>query len=232
MTQKGPDTIRYRAGFAPIIILIVASLVIGLALVILYHRETYQFLDLPKKSDTLNPTESAILNEQLTQKNLNQTANWETYKNLEHKFEIKYPRNWYVSNVSDDYSTRIIVISNFDMESMPSNLQDEALLTFNTRTLSKRYASTKLWFNDFMSTINKEIKLIGIPTVQPKYVKDITIDGKSAIKTDLPSPAGRGVSYFVINNSNLFEVTLDLPSKDVNIEKTADQILSTFHFTK
>ncbi len=159
---------------------------------------------LPSSSVNASPSPSASISAS-SSASLDETAGWQTYKNEQYGFEVRYPKGWVVAQNN--------TASKDEEVSMLKN--DSAALHIS---ISQAKTTLDEWTNGLRTETSLKENLIfnGLPAV-----KMIFNDFPGAPNTD---------SYYFIKNNNLYSLSFTVPAVvDVS---TANQILSTFKFTK
>ena len=143
-----------------------------------------------------------------------ETVDWQTYKNKEYGFEVKYPNNWQIKELNNK---QILFIDEEKTTKMGLSgiLRIEILEDVNTKDIIE-------WLNNmFYKGAEQEI----IP-----IYKDFVIDGMPAVRFSTPELPGCDDEVVSFKNNNAFLIykfgdTCDYFSVDLY-----NQILSTFKF--
>ncbi len=153
----------------------------------------------PQVSPVTEPAKSVV----------DETADWQTYRNEEYGFEFKYPTGWFIYSDRTEAQTRIIQVAS----SLDRKIGEGT--TFLGPVLDIR--------------IPGENKDKGVP---------INMFGKSARDTGWQSGGSMGLAITrqisILTNLDItIYLRTSISDKSINSEKlTLDQILSTFKFTE
>ena len=166
---------------------------------------------------------------------VDQTAEWKTYTNNEHGFEIKYPMN--------------LTLEESIADSLRSDIQ--LTLTLESQNDTPIYFRIEVQINPTYLTANEYASMVGTGAASPMkniFTSDIAISGvvgKKVIKDNPPSDANPQNPNYVeentLNDSTIFLVKGDklylfeIYNKNGAVNYNSDlcdQIISTFKFTK
>ena len=181
---------------------------------------------------TLTNELTQCLEEQSAEQNLLDTSTWQTYRNDEFGFEVKYPKDWRDTNWKNhDGST--YEFSKYEFSGTQSNLSNQVALIVSV-TFRDIYLADK-FFTQLQQLDNGESIAIGASTITK--LRDENISGFPAIRYLDPIDSVGLSTYderaMVRNKDILVNFWLASPPKEFeNNKKVFHQFLSTFRFIK
>lgn len=153
-----------------------------------------------------------------------ETASWKIYQNTKQGFELKYPKDWSISDQTDSYVNFQKGLADFGISIISDNLNSRDLLQ---------------WYNDYYSKKTAEAESNNWPLnlSSPDKFKKASFNKLTAIEGNNLFAFDHSVTevYFSKDN-NIFLVSY--PDSDANNPNFSEdyavikQILSTFKFTK
>lgn len=206
-------------GFAAPIILLIVGLILGAGAVFAYFQFNSTSSTSQQSTYKSGPTPSPVA---ASSPSVDETASWKTYTNANLGFSAKYPAGWPVPteeylnpqriNFKDKGGTEVIAVIRDEKDSPTYSL-------FSKLTIDKPEIETEFNFTRTRLT-------------------DIKIDGLTGIRVKEEPNAGSVVNYGynISIKKGLGEYSIGVVSQtkaDLDAKaKLADQIVSTFKFTK
>ena len=153
-----------------------------------------------------------------------QTANWKTYINTQYGFEIKYPNNWFMRNISQELP---------GIELSPISFQE--LDKYNLATTGKDISSVE--FSESFARFKNVIKINVKNDLPPKTCESNPPQIQKVKIGDIIGCREEGYTNWTIVN-----LSLPLPDKNLSLLINTtneneyldvfDKVVSTFKFTK
>jgi len=199
---------KKRKGFSTILVVAIVLVVIAGGFL------TWQYW--PEPADNEQPeTEEPITDEEI-----DETANWQVYRNNEYGFEIKYPNDIIVKDWTDgtpNWKVLIYIGENID-------IGDGAVM---------------IGIEQGINNLNDLYEKSFDPKIQNQNLEDVVIGRNSyaakkfilkSASNELIGKEVNSVSYFVEYFGTLYTITYDKISQPLMSEEVFDQMLSTFRF--
>ena len=180
----------------------------------------------------------------ISSKKTNETADWKTYRSDRHNYEIKYPKDWFLTEneffrVNESPSMHVIIstypfsagdnLDKGEYYNKYAKIQSSGVrMRIETRD-AKNYSSLKKYLQKEMGHLERpmfDIKIAGSSAIKESFQKDEIID-------EIASWAKN--CYFILKGKNVYIIGEFLGNRITQKEqeeylKTFNQILSTFRF--
>lgn len=154
------------------------------------------------------------------------TSGWNIYENPEHKFSVKFPKDFTYYNVRNPYQEEVVSIFN-QSGIIRFQIQNDVLITGNAHT-----GNYKFWFD---AGLNKWVGVIqdeqsgGFVPYTGKIISFYTTSGLPVISL---SPSGKQDAV-VLSNNKFLVVSIDTNESGSDLKKSLlDEIASTVIRTK
>jgi len=142
------------------------------------------------------------------------TSGWKTYRNETMGFEAKYPNAWHVRSVRGPES----VVLDETPRVGKSNLSVQFWVQ---RQINPRGLSIERWYAD---------RLQGIKATPPPTTRAV-IGGRPTVRREVVGTLGKHFDFFTsLNKTDIFEITIEQSSSQVELDQTYESILSTVKF--
>jgi len=189
-------------GFAPLVILLVLLIAALMGIAYLVGSKGILSNKIPLVSYSSPPPSSTS----------DPTANWKTYTNTTFGFQLKYPDNWFSENCGPGEALLLRPKVKPVCEGEPY----EPIQFFSSEEIKSEDEFIKSWLPQFKSTPQQAT----VTTV--KYTKYL-------VEKVEPAP---GPEKLILIRVPLTKGTFKIYVNDLQYETVADQIISTFKFTK
>jgi len=179
-----------------------------------------------------NIKEEAVLEEVIK----DETADWQTYRNEEYGFEMKYPKDWEECEPLEDYPNYLLrIIPPISTSNIPKGMDTETFKGYSCiygglrfGIIKEKYATLGDLKNYYWNLYQNTEGIVCNPELM---IKEITFNGQPALQREVCDVSGMSGGSIIsfIHNQEVFDILI---SEDANRtgEELINKIFSTFRF--